>query len=131
MLGTKRKCFFWWNMGFTIIIKLAYRCRTTQDVYLHNFTYQYFLLHNVQQGYPEQGPHSNSIFKFPVFSLSNRKFSLCQLQWFPVLGMQGTVTVPALELLIFWREGFGGRAIRSGLTLELHIKIKYLPTIVP
>ena len=25
-----------------------------------------------------QGTHSNCIFKFPVFSLSNRKFSLCQ-----------------------------------------------------
>ena len=25
-----------------------------------------------------QGTHSNSVFKFPVFSLSNRKFSLCK-----------------------------------------------------
>ena len=27
---------------------------------------------------PGQGPHSNCIFKLPVFSLSDRKFHLCQ-----------------------------------------------------
>ena len=29
-----------------------------------------------------QGTHSNCIFKFPVFSLSDRKFSLWQFTWF-------------------------------------------------
>ena len=28
-----------------------------------------------------QGPHSNCILKFPVFSLSDRKFFLCQFTW--------------------------------------------------
>ena len=30
----------------------------------------------------EQGTHSNCVFEFPVFSLSDRKFSLCQFTWF-------------------------------------------------
>ena len=32
-----------------------------------------------------QGTHSNCIFKFPVFSLSNHKFSLCQFTQFATI----------------------------------------------
>ena len=36
-----------------------------------------FRMTNVKEG-KGQGTHSNCVFKFPVFSLSDRKFSLCQ-----------------------------------------------------
>ena len=43
----------------------------------HSFTRE---VHKV--GSPLQGTHSNYIFKFLVFSLSNSKFSWCQFMWF-------------------------------------------------
>ena len=37
---------------------------------------------NVDTNCQIQGSHSNPIFKFPVFSMSEWKFSLCQFQKF-------------------------------------------------
>ena len=43
----------------------------------------YLTIFNNISYYPHKSnPHSNCIFKFPAFSLSNCKFSLCQFTWF-------------------------------------------------
>ena len=49
-----------------------------------------------------QGTHSNCIFKFPVFSLSNWKFSLCQFTLF--VSITYTKLTWQTDLSSFWKK---------------------------
>ena len=59
-----------------------------------------------------QGTHSNCIFKFPVFSLSDDKFSLCEFTRFV------TVTYTQLTHQAFKKKRFSGQILKYLLPLE-------------